>query len=513
MKFTSIFIALLASCLLLTSLAPATQAEGWGETIFWEFDAQTGTLTISGSGEIQVETKNLPWAAHKQEIKKLVIQEGITSIGSDAFLGLPQLQEIQLCQGLKSIGSQAFYLCKALETVVIPDSVEEIGRNAFSSCDNLKTMHFGAGLSAIDHNAFYASHNLATFTISENNPYFTVHQNGLYSIARKELVAIAPGYAGVHEIPEGTLSIAPWAAEFTMLTSVTIPGTVSTIPEHAFGRCENLSSVVLDEGIVTIGESAFESSILTEITFPSTVKTIGPFAFQVSLFLNKITFTGMPPTTDQSFLFTWATVYYPAYLPEWENAKIREDESLLTFVPACMGQHTPTWDVIKAPTCTEPGQHSKIRCVFCQEDVGEPGEIPATGHSYGTWTEVTAPTTEAAGLAQRVCSGCGGTEQKTLDPLPPTEPPATEETQPPATEPPATEPPATEPPVTEPPATEPSGSESTEATVTAPTTPATPDPSEDSQDPAWLPIVIIAAGGLFGLAVFFLVQKVKAARK
>ena len=82
MKRFSLLLAFLTVCLFLISFAFPAQADGWGETIFWEFDAETGTLTISGTGEM---IKGSPWNEHRLAIKKVIIQEGITSISENAF--------------------------------------------------------------------------------------------------------------------------------------------------------------------------------------------------------------------------------------------------------------------------------------------------------------------------------------------------------------------------------------------------------------------------------------------
>ena len=82
-----------------------------------------------------------------------------------------------------------------------------------------------------------------------------------------------------------------------------------------------------------------------------------------------------------------------------------------------------TW---QAATCTTPQT-----CTVCAVTQGEVLE-----HSFGQWTEVKAPTTEETGLSQRVCDGCGLTEEKTLDKLePPATEPPTEPTQPVQTDP------------------------------------------------------------------------------
>ena len=84
----------------------------------WTFDSATGTLTISGSGAMAAYTSSsMPWAAYKDNITSVVIEDGVTSIGNYAFSN-----------------------CSCLTTVTIEGSIETIGSNAFSNCSCLTTI-------------------------------------------------------------------------------------------------------------------------------------------------------------------------------------------------------------------------------------------------------------------------------------------------------------------------------------------------------------------------------------
>ena len=138
MKHLSLFIAFLAICLSLISFAPSAQAaNGWGETIFWEFDDQTGTLTISGTGEM---IKGSPWNEHRLAIKKVIIQEGITSISENAFQFLSYMTDISLPQSLRHIGYHAFFNCQSLTEIHLNEGLETIDHSAFDGCAELTTI-------------------------------------------------------------------------------------------------------------------------------------------------------------------------------------------------------------------------------------------------------------------------------------------------------------------------------------------------------------------------------------
>ena len=98
-----------------TLLAQAKEVDTTcGENLAWAFDESTGTLTISGTGDI---TK-APWKKLKNEIKVIEVEEGVTSICEEAFAN-----------------------CSNLETVVIPSTMEKIGKKAFFKCGAVKDVY------------------------------------------------------------------------------------------------------------------------------------------------------------------------------------------------------------------------------------------------------------------------------------------------------------------------------------------------------------------------------------
>ena len=143
-------------------------AEGDGSDVKWELDTTTGTLTISGTGAME-EYENhpqRPWIAHKNEIKKVVIGEEVTTIGKHAFADCSQLSTVELPQNgkLKKIGYNAFGCiygsAPIITEIVIPNSVEEIAPYAFDHCTQLATVKFASvsqlktiGLNAFQHTA------------------------------------------------------------------------------------------------------------------------------------------------------------------------------------------------------------------------------------------------------------------------------------------------------------------------------------------------------------------------
>ena len=173
-KKLRILSALLALAMLFALMPTAAFAEGSdpptsgtcgaeGSNLTWKLE--NGTLTISGTGAMK-EYENhsqRPWVARKNEIKKVVIEENVTTIGKHAFADCSQLSTVELPQNgeLKKIGYNAFgYLTAGsapiITEIVIPNSVEEIAPYAFDHCTQLATVTFApdSHLKTIGLNAF-----------------------------------------------------------------------------------------------------------------------------------------------------------------------------------------------------------------------------------------------------------------------------------------------------------------------------------------------------------------------
>lgn len=85
----------------------------------------------------------------------VVIPEGVTSIGREAFAGCSSLASVVISEGVTSIGDSAFNGCSSLASVVIPDSVTSIGDSAFESCCSLSGIVIPDSVTSIGSHAFF----------------------------------------------------------------------------------------------------------------------------------------------------------------------------------------------------------------------------------------------------------------------------------------------------------------------------------------------------------------------
>ena len=137
-----------------------------GDNIVWTLD-NDGTLTISGSGKMEIEELP-PWYSMKDEIKQVVIKNGITSIGKCAFLMCGNLIEVSMPDSITEIGLGAFYDCDGLQEVELPKNVTTIDVEAFSCCDGLTDIECPDSLIAIGDDAFSYCSNLTSIKIPKN---------------------------------------------------------------------------------------------------------------------------------------------------------------------------------------------------------------------------------------------------------------------------------------------------------------------------------------------------------
>ncbi len=212
-----VLIILLLLLSIPVSAADTTGTLESGQT--WNFDVATGTLTVSGTGDLpdysyssSLESQ-APWKAWADNIKSIVLSEGITDTGDCTFHQLKNLTKIKLPSTLKIIGNNAFSEAKKLKEVAIPKGVTAIGQSAFQDCTALPDVTLPEGLLTIGNRAF----------------------NGCNS-----------------------------------LIAVTIPASVTMIDNYAFGDCPMLQYVAI-KSAPKIGEECFDATTLQLICFSGDV--------------------------------------------------------------------------------------------------------------------------------------------------------------------------------------------------------------------------------------------------
>lgn len=230
----------------------------------------------------------------------------VTEIGFLAFADCGLLGSVTIPDSVTTIRFGAFLSCASLTGVTLGDAVTEIGDGAFSACSSLLRVSIPASVATIGSWAFSNCSSLARIEVAGGN----LHYAGLDGVLFDHTLVF------LHTYPAG--KTAP---------SYTIPDSVTTIGEAAFGHCGALTDAMIPDTVTTVGRYAYAScESLRSVTFGASVARIGEAAFDGCSSLASATFAGDAPAEvgDDAFPTTVPefTVYYHEgaagfTTPEW----------------------------------------------------------------------------------------------------------------------------------------------------------------------------------------------------
>ena len=429
---------------ILSSFGTAATSGDFGVNNCLHWEVSTGvlsgkTLTISGTGampDFNFPEGNLaPWWNYEAlgmltsfgnfklegELKKVVIQDGVTNVSNYALFFLPAATQITLPDSVTSIGRYGIALCSKLNGISLPKAVTAIGDFGLAG-NSFTAVSLPDGLQTLGRGAFDACASLSGMTLP----------------------------TAITAVPDKCFN------DCTKLLTVDYKGEVTAIGERAFEGCKSLTKA-------PIPAACFQDcTALADMKLPGTVTSVGHNAFTGCTALGDVRCYGAPPTVqpggaaEHSFEPGIVTIHYnpdPVYGwtldtdGTWQGYKVSSKGACLhtgygtteTTVPATCGADgridtvcancgdviatevipatgAHTWDngtVTTEPTETTPGVRT-FTCAVCSQTKTE--VIPATGAHTFVFTKNVAPSCTEAGYDLYTCRDCGATEKRNSKP-------------------------------------------------------------------------------------------------
>ncbi|MBP8593681.1 MAG: leucine-rich repeat domain-containing protein [Ruminococcus sp.] len=309
----------------------AEKMDKCGDHAYWCFESDASKLTISGTGAMyDYEYNTQPWYDYRDNITSVKIENGITSIGKNAFFYCSSLTSVTIPDSVTSIGESAFQGCTSLTSITIPDSVTNICYDAFFDCTGITDVYcyadpanltwdevgcddFKYDGSTVCHvpGAYYwqyvkkfgaESENPVNVTFDTDAPHGQCGDHAYWcfeSDTHKLTISGTGAMKDYHFIDDQ-----PWNNYKDNITSVEIEKDITSISEKAFFDYTNLTSITIPDSVKSIGESAFVyCTSLTSITIPDSVTSIGDYAFKYCSSLTSITIPNSVTSIGKSVFF------------------------------------------------------------------------------------------------------------------------------------------------------------------------------------------------------------------
>ena len=350
----------------------ATATGACGTNATWNYYEDISTLEITGSGS--VNTYNVgatPWYSYADNIKKIIVNDGITGISSGLFSGMSTLEELTIpfvnsynfgfyfgtqsytnsysvrkyyYQNYASTPSYestdyyipgnlrkvsvtkgsyipdcAFVKCTSITEIKLNEGITSIGKSAFEECTSLEKINLPSTLTDIRLRAFYNCTKLNNVeipgTVTAIGDYAFWNCKALHTQIGENVKSIGSyAFSGCSSLDNQTFpatltSIGSGAFKnCTAFTEINIPQNVMSIGDSAFSGCSSVTAITLEEGVKTIGSDAFcNINKVTKLTIPTTVTSMGSGLFSGMSALEELT---IPFVNSYNFGFYFGTQSY-----------------------------------------------------------------------------------------------------------------------------------------------------------------------------------------------------------
>ena len=406
----------------------------------------TGTMLAFATDSRYLYT---PWYLSASTLTTVVLEEGITNIGTSAFRDLTKLKNLSLPGSLKSIGNSAFNGDSSLSVLELPDGFETIGTAAFYNCTGLKeitmpcstdvgtylsnfgnctniekiTMTKGTGVMG----SFNGKYNCTPWYISRAKLKEFILEDGITNIGSYmfygntsftgfeipdsvQSIGVNAFYNCTNlkdmDLPDGLENIYGYAFyKCTGLTNLSLPPSLKKISDYAYSNCSNISSISFNNGLTEIQAYAFQGcTAIDKVTMPESIEKMGNGVFSGCNNLSKAYILSRTCSIAKTTFPTTTTIfgYAGSSAQTYAQNNSRTFVEIIKLCPDCGSPITNS--VTVDPTCTEKG-HTTLTCDSCGHT--ETTEISEKGHTLVTDDGKPATCTDT-GLTEGLhCSVCG----------------------------------------------------------------------------------------------------------
>lgn len=325
-----------------------------GDNVFWEFNAETGVLSLSGQGDMwDYSGSNAPWYSLRRDVRKIEFGSEISSIGNNAFEGCWLYDDVIIPGNIKKIGEEAFSYsdcrnviiengteticggaflycdrltsitlpdsvivmdsiihseygdfdegifdsCKSLTEITLPNNLSTISARMFEYCESLQKIDIPQSVKSIEYGAFYECESIVSMILDDSITLVEPSEENSY-------YGVFSGCTSLQTVrlPNTLTKIYDYLFyRCSSLSNIELPSGITSIGQSSFSDCTSLSSILLPDGIVSIGESAFNHSELQNIDLPLFVDYIGSTAFYDTNLTSVFIPEGLDNIEDSAF--------------------------------------------------------------------------------------------------------------------------------------------------------------------------------------------------------------------
>lgn len=325
-----------------------------GDSVIWRYYPQAQYLEISGSGAMWDFDDNSPsYADFRDEVKVVMVEAGVTHIGSSAFLDFNNLQGVSMDSSVTSLGTHVFDNCTTLQYVELPTAITFIPEGTFYNCVSLQGAAIPANVTGIGGVAFYNCNQIQMLMSQPTTP------PSLDANVFDGVPSSVPVYVP-YESLESYKADQGWSYFSNFIgfigDSIIMPDTTIVDPQVIEGMCgdsirwvintaeasidfygrgamwnfneknqptylvyaQGIRAGYVEHGITTIGDYAFTNfSSMEFVNLPGTIESIGAGAFSACYTMHEITCEAVtPPAVGDSRVFygvdSAAAVFVPA---------------------------------------------------------------------------------------------------------------------------------------------------------------------------------------------------------